>query len=100
MVDMNQKILKIRLMGVVRDKWESKFLEIPEMGTNTKFIEILQYLSKEIGEIFWEFFDKDYSPKRGIIIMIDEVDYKVKGGSDAVISTRSQITILSAIHGG
>ena len=87
-------------MGIVRDKWGAKNYQIPNIKSDLKLIDVLKKCAEELNEKFWEFFDSDYSPKRGIIIIVDGVDYKVKGGLTLQVELKTEITIISAIHGG
>lgn len=87
-------------MGIVKDNWGKKNYTIDITSNEITLKESLLIIQTDLKEKFWEFFDKDFSPKRGIIIIIDGVDYNVKGGLNTIINSKSEITFLSAIHGG
>ena len=48
--------------------------------------QILSTISEIKKEKFWIYFDEDFSPKRGTIIIINGIDYNVFGGLEAEIS--------------
>ncbi|MHA1990481.1 MAG: hypothetical protein ACW981_02165 [Candidatus Hodarchaeales archaeon] len=97
---MNKITVEIKLMGVVRDRWGKKIYKIAVENSRSLLINVFEECAKDLEEKFWIFFDRDFTPKRGIIIIVDGVDYKVKGGLNLQISSDTEITILSAIHGG
>ncbi|OLS21963.1 MAG: hypothetical protein HeimC3_33080 [Candidatus Heimdallarchaeota archaeon LC_3] len=99
-VKLSTSTIKIKLMGIIRDNWRKKSYNIDISSNEITLKTILKMCQIELGEKFWEFFDKDLSPKRGIIIIVDGVDYNAKGGLDTLLDPKSEITFLSAIHGG
>ena len=90
----------IRLMGTVRERWSTKVLLIPTHLANERLKTVLLHFSEHLKEKFWEFFDDDLTPKRSVILIVNGVDYVAFGGLDARIAPETEITILSALHGG
>ncbi|MHA1984174.1 MAG: hypothetical protein ACW967_07445, partial [Candidatus Hodarchaeales archaeon] len=76
---MNEITVEIKLMGVVRDRWGGKNYKVTTHESASLLINVFENCAKNLEEKFWIFFDKDFTPKRGIIIIVDGADYKVKG---------------------
>ncbi|MHA2364129.1 MAG: MoaD/ThiS family protein [Candidatus Hodarchaeales archaeon] len=95
-------LIHLRLMGAIRSDWAAKNLEIqiPDQEEEFTLKSLLQELNRRHQEKFWTYFDQDWSPKRGTIILINDVDYAVLGGLDITLKPNDQVTFVPTISGG
>ena len=88
---MSSDRVSLTLMGTIRDHWGAKELYIP-ITENPMLLEtLLKKCAADFKDNFWEFFDSDFTPKRGTIILIDGVDFSVSGGLKTVLNKDTKI---------
>ena len=87
-------------MGTIRDHWGTKELQILITERPMLLETLLKKCAADFKDSFWEFFDTDFTPKRGTIILINGADFSVSGGLKTVLNTDTKIIFLPAIHGG
>lgn len=94
--------IHIRLMGAIHADWGSKTLEIalPSESTGFTLKNLLETLSQRYHDKFWLYFDKDWLPKRGTIVLLNEADYQIAGGLNTKLRIGDQLVFVPTISGG
>ena len=89
-------------MGAIHIDWGLKNIEIEIPIAPDKFTLklLLELLSQQYQEKFWGYFDHDWTPKRGTIILINDADYRLSGGEDAELKPGDQLVFVPTVSGG
>jgi molybdopterin converting factor small subunit len=93
-------MLKIKLMGAIRSDWGENVIVLKKSKNKILLKQVLDQVRELKKDDFKTYFDNDLTPKRGTIIIINGVDYKIMGGLDAKITTSDEIILIPTISGG
>lgn len=93
-------VIKIKLFGSIANDFGSRELPINLATEPVTLKSILQILKNKSSYYFNVYFDEDFSPKRGTIVLINGVDFNVIDGLETMISSTDQITLVPTVSGG
>lgn len=92
---------ELKFYGTIGSEFGSKSLNLKiEELDKPILVEVLKFLQKQFTSHFFNFFDPDFTPKRGTIILINGVDFNTLEGLNTEISTSDQIVFIPTISGG
>ena len=97
---MNEIIIK--LYGIIATDWGNKIIKIPidEEEDVINLISILKKVEMTIGDTIWNHFDKDFTPKRGTLILINGIDFNVMEGLNTLLKENDEVSLIPTISGG
>jgi len=91
---------KIRLLGRLQTQIGKKELSW-HIRVNTTVKQLLQDLEENTAlQLRPDFVHSDFSPRRSLIVLIDNTELSVYGGAETVLWDQTEIVLLPAIHGG
>ena len=92
--------ISLKLFGAIATDFGGKNLDVTVSNTECTLQEILIEIKKNREKVFSTYFDEDYSPKRGTLILINGVDFNTLDGLQTKLTSVDQISIIPTISGG
>ena len=92
--------MNLKLFGTIASDLGTKLLTIENFTENSSLKEILNDIKNKFPKPFANYFDEDFTPKRGTLILINGVDFNTLNGLDTKISSSDQISFIPTISGG
>lgn len=93
-------LISLKLFGAIATDFGGKTVEISSSTQECTLEIILIGLQKLQEKHFATYFDDDFTPKRGTLILINGVDYNTLEGLDTKLTPADQISIIPTISGG
>ena len=93
-------MISLKLFGTIATDFGGKTLDLKISSAKYTLKNLLLDL-KNLNEYqFNTYFDNDYSPKRGTLILINGVDFNTIDGLNSVLTPSDQVSIIPTISGG
>ncbi len=92
--------ISLKLFGAIATDFGGKTLDISFSNIECTLQDILIEIKKKFEKEFGSYFDADYSPKRGTLILINGVDFNTLEGLQTIITPNDQVSLIPTISGG
>ena len=93
-------LISLTLFGTIATDFGGRNLSLELSSESTTLKDILIILKNKFSTHFSNYFDDDFSPKRGTLILINGVDFNTLDGLNTILSTEDQISLVPTISGG
>lgn len=90
----------LKLYGTIALDFGSKDLSLDLTFNTTTLKELLKSLKTKNEQSFVNYFDADFSPKRGTLILINGVDFNTLEGLETNLTLTDQVSLIPTISGG
>ena len=77
-----------------------KYISIDTPEEKISLKELLVLVKSKFPSYFPIYFDEDFTPKRGTLILINGVDFNTLDSLDTLLTARDQISFVPTISGG
>ncbi|MEM0025384.1 MAG: MoaD/ThiS family protein [Zestosphaera sp.] len=91
-------IVRVRLAGVLRSRLGRDEISV-ELGKSTKLSDFLRKLRSEMPDLR-EAVEEDGSLTASYIAFLNNIDYRLLGGSDYELKDGDEISLVPISHGG
>ncbi|MEM4032589.1 MAG: MoaD/ThiS family protein [Zestosphaera sp.] len=91
-------IVRVRLAGVLRSRLGRDEISV-ELGKSTKLSDFLRKLRSEMPDLR-EAVEEDGSLTASYIAFLNNIDYRLLGGSDYELNDGDEISLVPISHGG
>ena len=93
-------LISVKVFGAIASDFGVKDISLATIEENITLQALLVILKGKYPSHFPQYFDEDFTPKRGTLILINGVDFNTIDGMETVLSAADQISLIPTISGG
>lgn len=93
-------MITLKLFGTIATDFGGKQLTLETINEKNSLKDILVMIKEKFPKYFSSYFDDDFTPKRGTLILINGVDFNTINGLETIISSSDRVSLIPTISGG